>query len=62
MAEAEVYSYFIVHPGERAAGIRSYDETVTVIVQSGDPGGEPEEFHEYMRKVLAEWFDGASVT
>ena len=26
MAEAEVYSYFIVHPGERAAGIRSYDE------------------------------------
>lgn len=53
--------YAVVHPGELAAGIRSYSETVRVIVESGDPGGDEEEFEKFMRDCLAEWFDGASV-
>ena len=32
-----------------------------MIVDSGDPGGEPGEFAEALRQFLAEWFDGAGV-
>ena len=54
--------YIIHHPGEEGAGIRPYDEDVVIQVMSGDPGGDPGEFTEFMRDCLAQWFDGAWVS
>ena len=48
------------NPGEYEAGILGYSDTVTVRVESGDPGGEPGEFAECMTQALIEWFDGAN--
>lgn len=56
------YSFDIDKPAELAAGLNGYTDTVTVLVGSGDPGGELGEFEAYMRDCLAEWFDGARVT
>ena len=55
-------SYEIYHPGKEGAGIRSYSETVTVQVESGDAGGERGEFVAWMQERLMEWFDGAVVS
>jgi hypothetical protein len=54
-------TYDIVHPGEHEAGLRAYSDTVTVTVDSGDPGGVQDEFTEEMQKFLLQWFDGAAV-
>lgn len=51
----------ITHPGELAAGIRSYTERVSITVESGNPGGDAGEFFAFMRDSLADWFDGARV-
>lgn len=48
----------IEHKGEIGAGIRSYTDTVIIDVESGDPGGDNEEFMNFMQSALAEWFDG----
>lgn len=56
--------FHIEHPGEEGAGIRSYHDKVTILVDSGDPGGEEsgeDSFTEFMRRALSEWFDGAGV-
>lgn len=55
-------NYFVYHPGEQAAGLRSYTEDITVTIDSGDPGGDSGEFAQELRGFLAEWFDGATVT
>jgi len=47
--------------GEDAAGIRGFTESITLDVESGDPGGESGQFAEFMREALADWFDGATV-
>lgn len=52
----------VVNPGDLNAGLISYTDTVTVEIESGDPGGNDGDFAEYMRDILAEWFDGAKVT
>lgn len=52
----------IHHPGELAAGIRSYTERVSITVESGDPGGIRGDFSEHIKDALADWFDGATVT
>lgn len=55
------FKFQIIHKGERAAGIRSYEETVTVQIEHGlAPGTEPE-FKEAFAAFLAEWYDGAKV-
>lgn len=54
-------TFDVIHPGERGAGIRAYSDTVTVTVDSGDPGGVQDEFTEEMQKFLLQWFDGAAV-
>ena len=41
---------------------RSYSDTVTVTVESGDPGGDSGEFEEHIRQSLSDCFDVASVT
>jgi len=50
-----VLHYRIHIPPEPAAGLPGGDDEVTIIVESGNPGGEPGEFAEYMRQCLAEW-------
>jgi hypothetical protein len=54
-------SYDVYHPGERSAGINAFEDTVTIHIDSGDPGGEDDEFAEHMRQSLADWYDGAKV-
>lgn len=41
---------------EPEVGLDFYGDTVTIEVESGDPGGDPMEFAEYMRKRLADWY------
>jgi len=59
---AKQYVYQIAHPGDRAAGLVPYTDTITVIVDSGQPGGEPKEFETQLQRWLWEWFDGAGVS
>ena len=59
---AKTFVYEIVHPGERAAGIDAFTDVVTITIESGEPGGEPGEFAQFMRDCLADWYDGARVT
>lgn len=54
--------FCVDHPEELGAGIRGFNDVVTISVASGNPGGEQGEFEEFMKDCLAEWYDGASVT
>ncbi len=59
-----VYKYEIDSPDELDAGLHGFSDEVTVIVDSGEPGGDPtgeDSFEEYMRQALIEWYDGAKV-
>ena len=59
------FIYDIEHPGEYGAGIHGFSDTVIVIVESGDPGGESkgeDSFQDFMLQSLREWYDGAGVT
>ena len=58
---ANEFKFQIVHPGERAAGIRSYEETVTVQINYGLAPGTEAEFKEGLVEFLKEWYDGAHV-
>lgn len=49
-------------PSEPEAGLYGYTETVTVEVESGNPGGLGDEFSEYMRDCLSDWFDYSNVS
>lgn len=49
---------FKIHPHhEPGVGIDFYGDTVTIEVESGDPGGDPGEFAERMKKALESWYD-----
>lgn len=54
-------TFEIYHPGERAAGILSYSETVEINVRHGIPEVHHNEFVECMREALASWYDGARI-
>jgi hypothetical protein len=54
-------TYDVDFPAELGAGIRGFTETITVEVESGDPGGEEGEFAVWMRQAINEWYDGARV-
>ena len=59
-----VYKYEIDSPDELDVGLHGFRDEVTVIVDSGEPGGDPtgeDSFEEYMRQALIEWYDGAKV-
>ena len=47
--------------GDSSAGLRAWNDTVTISCQSGDFGGDPGEFAEAFRAFMAEWYDGATV-
>jgi len=55
-------SFEIYFSGEMGAGLWPYSDTVNVECKSGDFGGDPGEFAEYMRDCLKGWYDGAGVT
>jgi len=57
-----VLRYQVQFEGELAAGLWPYSDEVVVIVDSGNPGGEPGEFAEWIRQAIAQWYDGAAVT
>ena len=59
---SKTYVFECDAPGDASVGIRSYRDTVTVTVESGDPGGSPGEFEEYMRESLQGWIDSGVVT
>lgn len=48
-------------PDEHAAGIRGFTDTITVNVESGNPGGDPGEFEGFMLQALEDWYDGGHV-
>lgn len=54
-------TYDVYVPSELSAGLRGFSDTITVTVESGDPGGTKEEFIEHIRESLAEWYDGATI-
>lgn len=54
-------SFFIDQPSDPSAGINGFTDEVTISCESGDFGGEKNEFKEYMRSCLKEWYDGAKV-
>lgn len=54
-------TYDVFFPGDKNAGLHAFGDTVTVTIASGDPGGEPDEFAEWMLQSLREWFDIAGV-
>lgn len=58
---SKTIKFSVYHPGERAAGIYSFNDTVTVTIGSGDAGGNAGEFESLMIDVLSQWFD-ANVT
>lgn len=47
--------------GECDAGLLPFSDEITVEIASGEPGGEPGEFADFLCEALAEWYDGASV-
>lgn len=53
--------FSVCHPGEMNAGIRPFTDDIRIQCCSGDFGGNPGEFAEFMRNVLEEWYDGARV-
>ena len=58
----KIYKFDIYVPGEYSAGIRGFTDAITVMVDSGDPGGIPGEFEEFIIEALAEWYDGGVVS
>lgn len=54
-------TYNIEYRGEVAAGIRPFDDEVTVTVESGDPGGDDGEFARFLQECLGDWYDGANI-
>lgn len=57
MLTPKQFTFDITAPAELAAGRRGFEDRITVIVDSGDPGGDGDEFAVYLRQALAEWFD-----
>lgn len=58
---APTIAFYVEHRADPSAGFNGYTEIVHVTLDSGDAGGGPGEFEEFMRAALAEWYDGASV-
>lgn len=59
--EKYILKLVIDTPGERSAGIIGFTDEIEIKVESGDPGGEPGEFEEWIKDCLKEWYDGATI-
>ena len=59
---ASEHRFEIYFPGDGAAGLYPFTDEVTISCKSGQWGGAPGEFEEYIHSCLKEWYDGATVT
>jgi len=57
----KTYTFYIDMPSDMSAGLHGFTDKLTIILESGDPGGEEGEFETFMRECLNEWYEGASV-
>lgn len=48
-------------PPDYSSGLNGVYDTIKVVVDSGDPGGEPGEFTEFMLGCLKDWYDTPNV-
>lgn len=55
------FVFEILNQGGINAGLCSFTDTIIVFVGSGNPGGNPGQFEEYMKNCLSDWFNGANV-
>lgn len=55
------YVYKVDDPGEPEAGISEFTDTVTVLLETGDPGGDPGDFAEHIKLALSSWYVGAKI-
>lgn len=64
IADGKTWTYKIDHPGEPAAGAMSFSDTVTISVESGDPGGDAtgeDSFQAHMMWALHQWYETAVI-
>lgn len=57
IAESKTVKFFVSVPSERSAGIRGFEDEITVTCLSGDFGGDTGEFEKFMVETLKEWYD-----
>ena len=62
MQTAKEITFDIFQPSDRSAGINQMSDTVHVTIESGDPGGTPGEFEQYLKEALEKWYPDAEVT
>jgi len=56
-----IIAFQVVHRGERAAGIRPYEQEIQVNIVNEVHAGIEKEMTEELRTFFAEWYDGAKV-
>jgi hypothetical protein len=54
-------TFDVIQPSELEAGTTGFTERITVVVDSGDPGGNSGEFERELCGFLREWYDGAKI-
>lgn len=51
------YQYVVHCPGDMSVGLFPFNDKITVVVESGNPGGDEGEFQQDMQQFLKDWFD-----
>jgi hypothetical protein len=59
---SKTFRFHVNFQSEPSAGLPGFTEDIAVEVHSGDLGDRDDEFVEYMRGAIAEWYDGAAVS
>jgi hypothetical protein len=62
MIEPLKLEYVVLWSPELGAGTYGGEENITIIIESGDPGGEPGDFAESLKDFLKNWFDASVIT
>jgi hypothetical protein len=58
---AKTFKFEVYFPGELAAGLNSYSDTVEMTVHSFAPDEDTSDFEDWILTFLKEWYDGAGV-
>lgn len=56
-----VLTFDVVRLNDSLTGAKGITEEITVTVASGNPGGGPGDFENFIQKALSQWFDGANI-
>ena len=54
--------FHVYFPGDRAAGLNSFEDTIRVSCESNDWGSVGGEVTEFFKGAISEWYDGAHVS